>query len=1079
MKTKLTLLLVVLLPLAARAAEDLTTALQKGLFEEEANQNLPAAIKAYESLLAASDEQRKLAATALFRLGECYRKLGKTNDAVAQYQRLLRDYADQGTLVTLSRQNLTGLGVESERPRGKGMMGLTFAELMQLNAAQNQATTSTEGSASALDVATRAKLKTLLQEEIQLAEKLLSEQRKRVETGTLSVGEAVRFERDVLGLKRQLVAVDGLSTLEARQRWRELMQEEIALAEQAVQVELKKVENGKQTPVEVSRVQRELMSLKRELITFDATPAPAVAAPAANTSTDEEQNEIRRIQALIKDSPDLINALNVEVAKVRSGELMVPKNGTLLHKAASMGQILVAKYLLEHGASVTVRDESEKLPLHWAAGNGHKAMVELLLSNGADVNARMQGGPGWGGKGETPLYLAADKGFRTVCETLLARGADPNLGDSSGTPPIFSAVWRGDEAMLRLLLAKGAKVNPEPGKKGYTPLHNATTTNIARILIEAGAAVDALNNDNQSPLHASAGAGNREVVEVLLAAGANPNLKDKDGKTPLHLAAANWRASVIAPLIAKGANPNERNTYGGVPLDEVIRFEDSRGRDSSRAPQLETLQAFLAGGADPNLASAGNGPHLFRAVYEGLEDQVEALLKAGANPNATYDSLRKGQTVLIRALEGTKRPNSNAPGQRPRSMSMLSLLLEHKADVNLADGNGDEPIFFAMDGGSKDFAEKVPFVETLLKRGANIEARNSAGETPLTVAVTYYGKEMVELLLKHKADPNAKAGNGRSPLHLAAMNWNPELLDILIAAGADANALDAQGLSALDYVKTGISSPQPGRIPRQSPMVSIPNFPGQASSPPKAVPQSDLAERLRKAGARDWAPRPGLITVTRRGTGASQVIFSKGTNNWNRHSLIELMTFTYFGSGTPFPFPDFSRLMITRRDPASGAVKEFTVDLTARLAADGCKADEWLEWGDLVEIPEGVHKLGENWSALPVAVAGSFEKCITRKITLKAGAMSKELELVAGNGWSSSQPFGVNRYQRSSPPRLRSVVLNSGLLLTSSDLSRTKVTRQDAAGGRREWTFDLTQSIPEEQDLWLRDGDVIEVPEKP
>jgi hypothetical protein len=110
MKTKLTLLLVVLLPFAAHTADDLSTALQKGLFEEEANQNLPAAIKAYESLLAASDEQRKLAATALFRLGECYRKLGRTNDAVAQYQRLLRDYMDQETLVTLSRQSLRGLG---------------------------------------------------------------------------------------------------------------------------------------------------------------------------------------------------------------------------------------------------------------------------------------------------------------------------------------------------------------------------------------------------------------------------------------------------------------------------------------------------------------------------------------------------------------------------------------------------------------------------------------------------------------------------------------------------------------------------------------------------------------------------------------------------------------------------------------------------------------------------------------------------------------------------------------------------------------------------------------------------------
>jgi Ankyrin repeats (many copies) len=342
-------------------------------------------------------------------------------------------------------------------------------------------------------------------------------------------------------------------------------------------------------------------------------------------------------------------------------------------------------------------------------------------------------------------------------------------------------------------------------------------------------------------------------------------------------------------------------------------------------------------------------------------------------------------------------------------------------------------------------------------------------------------KEMVELLLKSKADPNTITGRGDTLLHLAVGKRNPELLDILLAAGANPNVLDAQGLSALDYVKPSGSIPQPPGL-RSIPTpgaVSFPNFPGQSPQQRREVSQSELADRLRKAGARDWAPRPGLITVTRRSTGVSQVIFTKGTNDWNRHSLLELITFTYFGSGTHFPFPDFSRLMITRRDPASGAVKEFTVDLTAKLAADGCRADEWLEWGDLVEIPEGVHKLGENWSGLPVTEAGSFEKCVARKVTLKAGAISKELELVAGNNWSFSQFNGMNRYQRSHLLRLRKVVLNSGLLLTSSDLSRTKVTRQDAAGGRREWAFDLTQSIPDEQDLWLRDGDVIEVPEKP
>src|SRR5437867_3664711 len=95
------------------AADALTDALQKGLFEEEANQNLEAAIKAYQDVLSHADEQRRVAATALFRLAECYRKQGKTNEAAGEYRRLVRDYADQTMLANLSRQNLTGLGVSA------------------------------------------------------------------------------------------------------------------------------------------------------------------------------------------------------------------------------------------------------------------------------------------------------------------------------------------------------------------------------------------------------------------------------------------------------------------------------------------------------------------------------------------------------------------------------------------------------------------------------------------------------------------------------------------------------------------------------------------------------------------------------------------------------------------------------------------------------------------------------------------------------------------------------------------------------------------------------------------------------
>src|SRR5437899_4070583 len=104
MKTKAVTTIVALIVGLAQfspAADGLSETLQKGLFEEEANHNLEAAIKAYQSVLQQTDEQRKLAATAVFRLAECYRKLGKTNEAAAQYERILREFSDQSDLASL------------------------------------------------------------------------------------------------------------------------------------------------------------------------------------------------------------------------------------------------------------------------------------------------------------------------------------------------------------------------------------------------------------------------------------------------------------------------------------------------------------------------------------------------------------------------------------------------------------------------------------------------------------------------------------------------------------------------------------------------------------------------------------------------------------------------------------------------------------------------------------------------------------------------------------------------------------------------------------------------------------------
>jgi tetratricopeptide (TPR) repeat protein len=106
---------------AVRSAEtENAGALQKALFEDEANHNLEAAMQSYQAVISHFDDERKSVATAVFRLGECYRKQGKTAEASKQYERIVREFSDQTELVQSSR---AALGPESPQPSPTSPVG--------------------------------------------------------------------------------------------------------------------------------------------------------------------------------------------------------------------------------------------------------------------------------------------------------------------------------------------------------------------------------------------------------------------------------------------------------------------------------------------------------------------------------------------------------------------------------------------------------------------------------------------------------------------------------------------------------------------------------------------------------------------------------------------------------------------------------------------------------------------------------------------------------------------------------------------------------------------------------------------
>ena len=137
-----------------------------------------------------------------------------------------------------------------------------------------------------------------------------------------------------------------------------------------------------------------------------------------------------------------------------------------------------------------------------------------------------------------------------------------------------AAVSSNDPTTTKVLLAAGADVNAIDKDK-ETALHSAAMqgrTGIAKLLLEAGADVNARDDDGFTPLHSAAAWGHVELARMLLAAGADVNAGDRDKETPLHLVAGRrvpplaGYADVARLLLDAGARPNLRAADGSTPL---------------------------------------------------------------------------------------------------------------------------------------------------------------------------------------------------------------------------------------------------------------------------------------------------------------------------------------------------------------------------------------------------------------------------------------------------------------------------------------------------------------------------------
>ncbi len=249
--------------------------------------------------------------------------------------------------------------------------------------------------------------------------------------------------------------------------------------------------------------------------------------------------------------------------------------------AAMLDQRALARMLLEHGADVDVRNADGATPLIGAAFLGRVEMLEFLLEQGADPDARNVMGDTAISVTRTPwnvvsfvaslLEIELDRASveegRERCAALLAA-----LGERSDDPTarLFAALGTADAAAVAEALADGADLTVREAGKGWTPLSKAVFLgheDLARLLLDHGASVQAPNRDGGSPLHSAAARGDAPLLELLIARGADVAAQDAQRSTPLHVAAFLGRSEAAGVLLREGADAAAKDVRGQTPLD--------------------------------------------------------------------------------------------------------------------------------------------------------------------------------------------------------------------------------------------------------------------------------------------------------------------------------------------------------------------------------------------------------------------------------------------------------------------------------------------------------------------------------
>ncbi|MEO7132989.1 MAG: ankyrin repeat domain-containing protein [Vicinamibacterales bacterium] len=439
-----------------------------------------------------------------------------------------------------------------------------------------------------------------------------------------------------------------------------------------------------------------------------------------------------------------------------------------LADAAMNGDLVAVRALLADRQDVNAAQGDGSTALHWAAYSGNVEMVRLLLERKADLQVNTRLGA------LTPLMLAARNGHTNVIRLLLDGGDKAATANANGTTVLMLAAAAGKGDAVSLLVDRGADVNARDVTNGQTALMFA------------------------------AAQGRIDAIEALIARHADPNIATK--VSPIVSMGERYKAQTNGKgtrEITSEGRSSDVKSMGGMT---ALMF-------AAREGHLDAVRALVAAGADLNKVNESDEVSVLTlAIVNGRFDVAAFLLDHGANPKLASKS---GLTPLYATVdaqwpERTWYPPANVTEEKTTYLALLKALLDKGADANArlarkpwyrtfhgdwADPTGATAFWLAAK------ANDVAAMTILVAGGANPSIPSARGVTPLQLAAGFGLEPQVSnfapgarldavkyLVEACGADVNARDAQGYTPLHGAALAANHDVILYLVAMGADVRA---------------------------------------------------------------------------------------------------------------------------------------------------------------------------------------------------------------------------------------------------------------------------------------------------